>query len=39
MASPPHRANILSRGFNVVGVGMARGPDGRIWATVDFGGV
>jgi uncharacterized protein YkwD len=39
MASAPHRANILSRGFNVVGVGMSRGPDGRIWATVDFGGV
>jgi uncharacterized protein YkwD len=39
MASAPHRANILSRSFNVVGVGMVRGPDGRIWATVNFGGV
>ena len=37
MASAPHRANILSGNFNVVGVGMVRGPDGRIWATVDFG--
>ncbi len=39
MASAPHRANILSRNFNVVGVGMVRGTDGRIWATVDFGGL
>ena len=39
MASAPHRANILSQNFNVVGVGMVWGPDGRIWATVDFGGL
>ena len=39
MNSPPHRANILSGGFNVVGIGVFRGPDGRIWSVVDFGGL
>jgi uncharacterized protein YkwD len=39
MASSPHRANILNRGFNVMGVGAFWGADGRLWATVDFGGV
>jgi uncharacterized protein YkwD len=39
MNSPPHRSNILSRNFNVMGVGVFRGPDGRLWATVDFGGL
>lgn len=39
MASTPHRNNILSRGFNVMGIGVFHGPDGRIWAAVDFGGL
>jgi len=37
--SPPHYANITSRSFNVVGIGYYRGPDGRIWAAQEFGGV
>ena len=39
MASPPHKANILSRSFNTMGIGVFYGPDGRIWSAVDFGGV
>jgi uncharacterized protein YkwD len=39
MASAPHRANILSGAFNIVGIGYYRGPDGRIWAVQDFGGI
>jgi uncharacterized protein YkwD len=39
MNSLPHRANILSGGFNAVGVGVFTGPDGRLWATADFGGL
>jgi uncharacterized protein YkwD len=39
MASAPHRANILSRSFNIVGIGYYRGPDGRLWAVQDFGGI
>ena len=39
MNSPGHRANILQRAFNAVGIGYTRGPDGRIWVVVDFGGV
>jgi uncharacterized protein YkwD len=38
-ASPPHWANITSTNFNIVGIGYVRGPDGRIWAVQDFGGV
>lgn len=38
-ASPPHWANITNRSFNVVGVGIYRGPDGRIWAVQEFGGL
>src|SRR5262249_52032190 len=38
-ASAPHWANITNPGFNVVGVGYARGPDGRIWAVQEFGGL
>jgi uncharacterized protein YkwD len=38
MNSPGHRANILSWNFNTVGVGYWRGADGRVWATVIFGG-
>jgi uncharacterized protein YkwD len=37
MGSSGHRANILSGGFDVVGVGRAWGPDGRLWVVVDFG--
>ena len=39
MASPPHRANITSPNFNIVGIGYWRGPDGRVWAVQDFGGI
>jgi uncharacterized protein YkwD len=39
MGSTPHRANILSSSFNIVGIGIVWGSDGRVWATVDFGGV
>ena len=37
--SAPHRANILSGAFNIVGIGYYRGPDGRLWAVQDFGGI
>jgi uncharacterized protein YkwD len=36
MDSPPHRRNELNRVYRYVGVGMARGADGRIWVTVLF---
>ncbi len=39
MASAPHRANITSGAFNIVGIGYYRGPDGRLWAVQDFGGI
>jgi uncharacterized protein YkwD len=39
MASAPHRANIQNGSFNIVGIGVYRGPDGRLWAVQDFGGV
>jgi|tagenome__1003787_1003787.scaffolds.fasta_scaffold20400598_1 uncharacterized protein YkwD len=39
MASPPHRANIMSPNYNVVGIGYWRGSDGRVWAVQDFGGI
>ena len=35
----PHRANIMSRSFNVVGIGWYWGPDGRLWAVQEFGGI
>ena len=38
-SSPPHWANIASRAFNIVGIGYVRGPDGRIWAVQEFGGI
>jgi uncharacterized protein YkwD len=38
MASPGHRANIQNGNFNVVGIGLHIGPDGRTWAVQDFGG-
>jgi uncharacterized protein YkwD len=40
MSSPPHRANILSRSFRAIGIGIARGiPSGGRGATytTDFG--
>jgi uncharacterized protein YkwD len=39
MNSASHRANILNRSFNAVGVGYFRAPDGRLWVCVDFGGL
>ncbi len=36
MQSPPHRANLLNPAYNVIGVGVARGPDG-IYIVQDFG--
>jgi uncharacterized protein YkwD len=39
MASAGHRANILSPYFTIVGIAVAHGADGRIWAVVDFGGI
>jgi uncharacterized protein YkwD len=38
MASPEHRANLLSPGFTSVGVATARASDGTMYATEDFGG-
>jgi uncharacterized protein YkwD len=38
-ASAPHWANITNRSFNVVGIGYVRGPDGRLWAVQEFGGL
>jgi uncharacterized protein YkwD len=37
MQSPSHRDNMLSPTFNVVGIGIFCGSDGKIWATQDFG--
>jgi uncharacterized protein YkwD len=39
MGSTPHRNNILSRNFNIAGVGWFRSGDGRLWVCVDFGGI
>lgn len=36
MDSPPHRRNQLNEAYRLVGVGTARGADGRIWVTVLF---
>jgi uncharacterized protein YkwD len=38
MASPAHRANIVSGAYTAAGVGVAYSADGRVWAVVDFGG-
>lgn len=38
MGSSPHRANILSGAYSIVGIGVHQGPDGRLWAVQDFGG-
>ena len=37
MNSPGHRANILSPNFDSIGIGIATSPDGRVWATQNFG--
>jgi uncharacterized protein YkwD len=39
MNSGPHRANVLSGAFNIVGIGYFRGIDGRLWVVQDFGGI
>jgi uncharacterized protein YkwD len=36
MNSPAHRANILDGAFTRVGIGVARGGDGRMWVTEVF---
>jgi uncharacterized protein YkwD len=36
MLSPPHRANLLNAGYNVVGLGVVRG-EGRLYIVEDFG--
>lgn len=38
MNSPGHRANILNCAFKDIGVGVAKGSDGRLYWTQDFGG-
>jgi uncharacterized protein YkwD len=39
MASPEHRANILSPAFTSIGIGLSPSPDGtKIYATQNFGG-
>ena len=39
MGSAPHQANIVNGNYNVVGIGVFYGPDGRMWSVVDFGGL
>jgi uncharacterized protein YkwD len=39
MNSGPHRANILSSQYNVIGIAFCNSGDGRIWATEEFGGL
>lgn len=36
MASPGHKANILDKDYNQVGVGVAYDSDGTVYVTVDF---
>jgi hypothetical protein len=36
MASARHRANILSRSFTQIGIGTARGSDGRLYVDEVF---
>ena len=38
MASPPHAANIVNRGFTAVGIGAYRDANGTWWVTQDFVG-
>ncbi|MGH8976881.1 MAG: CAP domain-containing protein, partial [Acidimicrobiia bacterium] len=37
MRSDGHRRNMLSGGFDVVGIGVYCAPDGSMWATTSFG--
>ena len=37
MGSSNHRANILNGAFNIVGLAVCSGPDGRRWGTQAFG--
>jgi uncharacterized protein YkwD len=39
MNSASHRANILAPNYNRVAIGVVCGPDGRVWATTNFGTV
>ena len=36
MKSPPHKENILSPNYTLVGIGVVRGQDGVYWATQDY---
>ncbi len=36
MDSPPHRANILDRDYDRLGIGTARSSDGRVWNVLVF---
>jgi len=36
--SPPHYANIVSTSFTSIGIGLYYAPDGRVYATQNFGG-
>ncbi len=38
MNSSPHRANILSSSFNVVGIGTCQA-NGQLWVSLVFGGL
>jgi uncharacterized protein YkwD len=37
MASPSHRDAVLATDVDSVGIGVARGSDGRLWATTALG--
>jgi uncharacterized protein YkwD len=37
-ASPSHRANLLARSFDRIGVGIARDTDGSVWVTEELAG-
>lgn len=36
MASAGHRANILNRSYNKIGIGVTAGKNGNYWFTIDF---
>jgi uncharacterized protein YkwD len=37
MNSAGHRDNVLSTVYDTIGIGVVCGPDGRVWATQNFG--
>jgi uncharacterized protein YkwD len=37
-ASPSHRGNVLEKRFSNVGIGVVKGPDGRVWVAEIFTG-